>query len=76
MSKNKSAEKIIRYSLGILLLIVAVNAFGGGYYGMAGAKDVPIEWLKGSPFRNYFVSLLSKLRQRHRFRPMQMDYLQ
>ncbi len=49
-----STIKLIRYSLGIVLLLVAINALGGGYYGMAGAKDIPIEWLKGSPFRNYF----------------------
>jgi len=53
MSNNKLTEKIIFYSLGVLLLFVAINAFGGGYYGMAGAKDVPTEWLKGSPFRNH-----------------------
>ena len=52
---SKSTEKLIRYALGILLLLVAINAFGGGYYGMAGAKDVPTEWLKNSPFRNYFI---------------------
>ncbi|MBS4061070.1 MAG: hypothetical protein KG029_11785 [Bacteroidetes bacterium] len=48
-------EKIIRYTLGSLLMIVALNAFGGGYYGMAGAKDVPIELLEGSPFKDYFI---------------------
>jgi hypothetical protein len=50
-----SAEKVIRYTLGILLLVVTVNALGGGYYGMAGAKNIPLELLKGSPFRNYFI---------------------
>ncbi|MES2766981.1 MAG: hypothetical protein V4642_13990 [Bacteroidota bacterium] len=48
-------HKLARYTLGSLLLLVALNAFGGGYYGMAGAKDVPIEWLEGSPFKNYFI---------------------
>ena len=52
---SKSTEKLIRYSLGILLLLIAINAFGGGYYGMAGAKNVPIEWLRNSPFQNYFI---------------------
>jgi hypothetical protein len=48
----------IRYSLGSLLAFGAVNAFGGGYYGLTGAKDVPTEWLKGSPFLDYFVPSL------------------
>ena len=51
-------EKAIRYTIGSLLLIVALNAFGGGWYGMAGAKDVPTEWLEGSPFNNYFIPAL------------------
>jgi hypothetical protein len=55
MSNNKLPEKLVRYALGILLLLVAINAFGGGYYGMAGAKNVPTEWLEGSPFKSYFV---------------------
>ena len=53
--KSGSAGNINRYSLGALLLLVAINAFGGGYYGMAGAKDVPLEWLEKSPFDSYFV---------------------
>lgn len=51
-------EKLIRYTLGFLLALLALNAFGGGYYGMAGAENVPTEWLKGSPFPNYFVPSL------------------
>jgi hypothetical protein len=54
-SFKRSTEKWIRFILGSLLILVAINAFGGGYYGMAGAKDVPVEWLKGSPFHNYFI---------------------
>lgn len=50
-----SVENFTRYSLGVLLAFVALNALGGGYYGMAGARDVPIEWLSGSPFHNYFI---------------------
>lgn len=45
----------IRYPLGVLLAFAALNALGGGYYGMSGAKDVPLEWLEGSPFTNYFI---------------------
>ena len=55
MIKSTSGEKVICYTLGILLLLLAINALGGGYYGMAGAKNVPAEWLKGSPFHNYFI---------------------
>lgn len=50
-----SSVKFLRYFLGGLLLFVAANAFGGGYYGMAGAKDIPLEWLNGSPFQDYFI---------------------
>ena len=38
-----------------LLAFAALNAFGGGYYAMSGAKGVPIEWLGGSLFQNYFI---------------------
>jgi hypothetical protein len=55
MQTSKHTEKFIRYSLGMLLAFVALNAFGGGYYGMTGAKNIPLEWLEGSPFQNYFV---------------------
>jgi hypothetical protein len=50
-----SFQNFIRYTLGILLLFAALNAFGGGYYGMAGAEGVPAEWLEGSPFSDYFI---------------------
>ena len=44
-----------RYILGVLLAFLAVNAFAGGYYAMAGAEGVPIEWLHGSAFSSYFI---------------------
>ena len=47
-----------RASLGGLLAFVALNAFGGGWYGLAGARDVPLEWLAGSPFTSYFIPSL------------------
>ncbi len=50
-----SREKWIRRTLGGLLLLVAINALGGGIYGLTGAKDVPTTWLKGSPFHDYVV---------------------
>ncbi len=48
-------KKMIRISMGVLLAFAALNAFGGGYYAMAGAEGVPLEWLEGSPFRNYLI---------------------
>ena len=55
---TQSGAKLLRYTLGTLLLILALNAFAGGYYGMAGAENVPAEWLEGSPFRDYFLPSL------------------
>jgi hypothetical protein len=49
---------LVRWFLGAALLLVAVNAFAGGYYGLAGAPDVPTEWLEGSPFETYLVPSL------------------
>ena len=49
---------MIRYVLGGLLAFAALNAFGGGYYGLAGARGVPTEWLAGSPFSDYAVPSL------------------
>ena len=54
MNKRFVSAKLINYSLGTLLLFVALNAFGGGYYAMAGAAGVPVEWLAGSPFQDYY----------------------
>jgi hypothetical protein len=35
--------------------LTAANAFGGAWYGLAGAPGVPREWLTGTPFRDYRV---------------------
>ena len=48
-------KRYIRWLLGSLLLLVALNAFAGGYYAMMGASDIPREWLNGSPFKNYLI---------------------
>lgn len=48
----------LRYALGALLAFSALNAFGGGAYGLAGAKGVPTAWLEGSPFRDYVIPSL------------------
>jgi hypothetical protein len=45
-------------SLIILHVLIGLNAIGGGYYGLAGAVNVPLEWLKGSPFSDYTVPSL------------------
>ncbi|MBL7718599.1 MAG: hypothetical protein JNL72_07175 [Flavipsychrobacter sp.] len=52
------AQKIKRYVLASVLGIVALNALGGGYYGMSGAKGIPLSWLDGSPFHSYFIPAL------------------
>lgn len=47
-----------RFVLGALLGFGALNAFGGGWYGLAGAEGVPTAWLDGSPFSTYVVPSL------------------
>lgn len=44
--------------LGTLYAFATLNAFGGGWYGMAGAEGVPVEWLTGTPFSDYFIPSL------------------
>ncbi|HEX5025235.1 MAG TPA: hypothetical protein VFV68_08175 [Agriterribacter sp.] len=51
----KTTEKITYSALGLSLLLLAINAFAGGYFGMTGAPAIPTEWLKGSPLLNYFI---------------------
>jgi hypothetical protein len=46
--------KALRIILIVLELVVALNAVGGGIYGLAGAAGVPVELLRGSPFQSYF----------------------
>jgi len=48
-----------RHVLGALLAFGAINAVAGGYYGLSGASGVPLEWLAGSPFRDYLVLTLA-----------------
>jgi hypothetical protein len=55
---SKFTGELIRYALGAILLILAINAFAGGYYGISGAKNIPREWLRGSPFHDYFIPAL------------------
>lgn len=44
--------------LGLLLSFIAINAFGGGVYGMMSPKELPSEWLEGSPFSSFFIPSL------------------
>lgn len=44
--------------LSVLHAVVALNAVGGGVYGLAGARDVPVEWLEHTPFASYLVPSL------------------
>lgn len=55
---SSQSEKITRIILGILLSFMAINAFGGGIYGMLGAEEIPLEWLDGTPFSDYFIPSL------------------
>lgn len=50
--------KATRAVLGTLLAFCALNALGGGYYGLSGAPGVPTDWLVGSPFRDYLLPSL------------------
>jgi len=50
--------KLLRIILGSLLAFIGLNALGGGIYGMMGAESIPIDWLEGSPFKNYFLPSL------------------
>lgn len=47
-----------RLPLGLLLAFGALNAAGGGIYGVMGAQGIPVEWLAGSPFTDYFIPSL------------------
>jgi hypothetical protein len=55
---NPVAIKITRITLGTVEALVALNAFGGGVYGLLGARGVPKEWLDGTPFSGYFIPSL------------------
>ena len=55
---SQPQSSAVRYALGGLLAFGALNAFAGGYYGLSGAKGVPVEWLHGSPFNDYSVPSL------------------
>jgi hypothetical protein len=47
-----------KIALILIQLFVMANAFGGGFYGLNGAKAIPQSWLDGSPFHSFFVPSL------------------
>jgi hypothetical protein len=58
LPRNGRSPSICRAALITLLAFGAVSALLGGWYGMAGAKDVPLDWLNGTPFDSYFIPSL------------------
>lgn len=56
MSSSKKISN--RDLLGAITGLVALTSFGGGLYGMAGAKGVPLEWLEFNLFQDYFIPSL------------------
>lgn len=44
-----------RRRLAGLAAVMGANALGGSWYALAGAEGVPLEWLDGTPFRDYTV---------------------
>jgi len=57
-ARDAPSGRALRWGLAALLAFGALNAFGGGWYGMAGAEGVPLDWLDGTPFADYFVPSL------------------
>jgi hypothetical protein len=53
-----SPAKRTRWLLFVVELIIAMNAYGGAWWGLTGAKDVPREWLEGTPFQSYVIPSL------------------
>jgi hypothetical protein len=47
-----------RWLLIAVELAIAVNAYGGAWWGLAGAENVPREWLDGTPFDSYVIPSL------------------
>ncbi|MGZ8740281.1 MAG: hypothetical protein ACXWZ8_06765 [Gaiellaceae bacterium] len=47
-----------RWLLIVIAVVVAANAVGGAIWGLNGARDVPREWLDGTPFDSYVVPSL------------------
>jgi hypothetical protein len=46
---------MVRDTLIVLEILIAVAAVAGGVYAIVGAPGIPPEWLKGSAFKTYLV---------------------
>ena len=56
---SRSARHRARRSLLVAAeLVVALSAFGGGIFGIMGAKGVPRAWLDGTPFQSFLIPSL------------------
>lgn len=54
----EATEAMRSRMLTVLHAVVALNAIGGGIYGLAGAPGVPVEWLEQTPFPSYLIPSL------------------
>ncbi len=50
--------KLAKIALIAIQVLVMLNAFGGGFYGLNGAKAIPRSWLDGSPFHSFLIPSL------------------
>ena len=57
-SRAEATTRWIRQLLFALEAVVAVSGVAGATYGLAGAEDVPPEWLEGTPFDSYTIPSL------------------
>lgn len=59
MPAEKRSRPLTLYVLSLCILFSAINALGGGFVLLSdvsgGAMQLPLDWLKGSPFANYFI---------------------
>jgi len=52
---TRYSAQMLRVTLIALEILIGVAALGGGAYAFAGARDVPREWLRNTPFRSYAI---------------------
>ena len=55
---DHGAYELLRRVLFSIECVLAVSAFAGSWYGIAGAPSVPTSWLDGTPFDSYLVPSL------------------